>query len=303
MPRHTVASATPADPGDEPGLVSIGLPVYNGAEYLAGSVESLLGQSYRRLELVISDNASTDFTETICRAFAQADERVVYSRLNENIGGVANHTRVFELARGEYFMWASSDDLWRRDYVERCVAVLHDSPSAVAAYALNANIDESGNVVKLVPPGPALDSDDPVARFSALTDIYRTIEPFYALVRRAALIRIARMKRHPGFDRILFAELGLLGKLCQIREPLYQRRIHPGQSVGTHRSLKSRYRWIDPRRRPGLVWPHVEYLCAFAAAAWRSAPDWRTRLGCAEVLLRWCNRHRTELLGDLIGKG
>ena len=91
-------------------LVSVGLPVYNGERYLREAVDSVLGQTYVNLELVISDNASTDATEAICREYAARDPRVRYHRAERNRGAVWNFNRAFELARGEFFMWQAFDD-------------------------------------------------------------------------------------------------------------------------------------------------------------------------------------------------
>ena len=280
--------------------VSIGLPVYNGVEYLRESIDSLLGQSFRDLELVISDNASTDGTEALCREIAAADERVRYTRLPENIGGVANHNRVASLARGSYFMWAASDDRWHPDYVRRCVELLDRDPTVVVAFTINALMDEQGRAVREVAPGPSLAVDDVVERFRRSTEVDRTIAPFYGLIRRDALQRVAPMVKHPGFDRILFAELALLGKLEQIPEPLYVRRIHAGQSVGAYPSLRSRYRWISPNRKPRWVFPHLEYAAYFAGVAWRSAPTAAARWRCLWYLAKWCNWHRRQIWHELV---
>ena len=74
-------------------LVSIGLPMYNGGDYLAASIDSLLAQTYPNIELIISDNASDDGSADICKHYAEADPRVRYDRLTSNIGGVNNHNR------------------------------------------------------------------------------------------------------------------------------------------------------------------------------------------------------------------
>ncbi|HEY5952020.1 MAG TPA: glycosyltransferase family 2 protein [Kofleriaceae bacterium] len=95
--------------------VSIGLPVYNGAQYLEAALDSLLQQQLS--ELVISDNASTDATQEICERYAAADSRIRYSRNDRNLGWMPNFKRVLELSRGEYFMWASHDDEWSPSYV------------------------------------------------------------------------------------------------------------------------------------------------------------------------------------------
>ena len=113
--------------------VTIGLPVYNGQNYLVETLESLLAQTYTDFELVISDNASTDRTEAICRQYAAGDARIRYYRNDENIGASANYNRAFELGRGEYFKWAAHDDLLAPTYLERCVEVLDANPDVVLA--------------------------------------------------------------------------------------------------------------------------------------------------------------------------
>ena len=101
--------------------LSVGLPVYNGENFLAESLEAMLGQSYQDFELIISDNASTDGTGDICRRYARQDSRVRYIRQPLNIGLARNHNCLVAEARGELFKWASHDDLYARDLLERCV--------------------------------------------------------------------------------------------------------------------------------------------------------------------------------------
>lgn len=280
--------------------VSIGLPVFNGVDFLRQAIDSLLAQSFGDFELIISDNASTDDTEAVCREIAARDSRVRCTRLSENIGGVSNHNRVASLAVGSYFMWAASDDFWHPDYLQRCVDVLDHNSDVVVAFAINALMDETGRPVRHVPMGPSLAIDDAVERFRRSTEINRTIEPFYGLIRRSALQQVAPMVKHPGFDRILFAELALVGKLHQIAEPLYVRRIHAGQSVGAYPSLKSRYRWISPGRNRRFVFPHLEYAAYFAGAALRSAPSMKLKAQCLLHLAKWCNWHRGSIWREVV---
>ena len=94
--------------------VSIGLPVYNGENYMAAAIDSLLAQTFTDFELIISDNASTDATEQICRDYAHRDGRIRYYREEVNRGAAWNFTHTFELARGEYFKWHAHDDLCAR---------------------------------------------------------------------------------------------------------------------------------------------------------------------------------------------
>ena len=78
--------------------MSIGLAVYNGEKYLAEAIESLLAQTFRDFELIISDNASTDGTAEICERYAARDPRIRYSRNTTNIGGANNENLTFSMA-------------------------------------------------------------------------------------------------------------------------------------------------------------------------------------------------------------
>jgi len=287
--------------GTQP-LVSIGLPMYNGGKYLSASIDSLLAQTYRNIELIISDNASDDGSSEACLRYARADPRVRYSRLDRNIGGVNNHNRVFELAGGEFFMWASSDDYWDPVYVQRCVEQHQSDPGLVLVYSINATMDESGRRTGQYAPGYKLDTEDVVDRFRQLTQTDNPIEPFYGLIRSRALKAVPKMCLHPGFDRFMLAELGLMGRFRQIPHPLYTRRIHSNQSVRAFPSLRERYRWVNPESKDRrFVWPFVEYACRFAGLALRTAPGGAAKIGCMWHMLKWCNWYKDELWKDICG--
>src|SRR5947199_9425659 len=90
---------------------------------------------YTTLFRSISDNGSTDGTETICRDYAAKDRRVRYYRGNRNRGSVWNFNRVFRLAQAEYFKWAACDDICVPEYVGGCVEVLDSARSIVLIYS------------------------------------------------------------------------------------------------------------------------------------------------------------------------
>lgn len=104
--------------------VSIGMPVYNGAKFIHEALDSLLAQTFTDFEMIISDNASTDETEAICREYAAKDQRIKYVRQAENLGAVANFQYVLDEATGEYFMWAAADDVWLPTFVMVCAGLL-----------------------------------------------------------------------------------------------------------------------------------------------------------------------------------
>ena len=115
-------------------LVSIGVPVYNGEKSLARTLDCLLGQTYRNIELILSDNASTDATAQICQKYCAQDPRIRYVRQEKNLGLPGNWTFVAEQATGEFFMWAAADDHWEPEFVEVLVNKLLAEPDAILAF-------------------------------------------------------------------------------------------------------------------------------------------------------------------------
>jgi glycosyltransferase involved in cell wall biosynthesis len=126
--------------------VSIGLPVWNGELFLPQALDSLLGQTFSDFELIISDNASTDATEAICKDYGARDSRIRYYRNDENIGLQANTQRVLDLATAPLFMWACHDDTWDLTYLEKMVDKLDRDKSLVLAGCNAASIDERGTL-------------------------------------------------------------------------------------------------------------------------------------------------------------
>lgn len=104
--------------------VSIGLPVYNGEFLIREALDSLLGQSFTDIEIIISDNNSEDGTEAICREYSNKDSRVVYFRQEKNIGAANNFRFVLGKGTGKYFMWAAHDDYWDKKLIENSVNIL-----------------------------------------------------------------------------------------------------------------------------------------------------------------------------------
>ena len=128
--------------------ISIGLPVYNGEDFLRATIDSILAQTFKNFELIISDNASTDSTEAICREYAAKDKRIHYYRNEHNLGAAPNYNRVFELSTGKYFKWAAHDDLYAPEYLEQCVKVLENNPSIVLCYSPVIFIDNQGKQLR-----------------------------------------------------------------------------------------------------------------------------------------------------------
>ena len=129
----------------DPPLVSVCMPVYNGAAYIANAIDSVLSQTYQNFELTVFDNCSDDDTEKIVRAYR--DPRVIYIRHSENIGLVNNGNSCLDRANGKYVYIFHHDDEMLPTNLERKVRILESDPKVGLVHSNFLRIDSSGNVV------------------------------------------------------------------------------------------------------------------------------------------------------------
>jgi glycosyltransferase involved in cell wall biosynthesis len=235
--------------------VSIGLPVFNGENYIEEALDSILAQTYKSFELIISDNASTDRTPQICQDYAAKDPRIRYVRNRENLGGVRNYNRTFELSGGEYFKWAGHDDVLALGYLERCVQVLDDCPDAVLAHSQTRIIDEESRVTGDYDVVLRTDSAQPHVRFHDLIWVRHWCVQIYGLMRRSALEMTRLHGPYASSDRVLLVELALLGPFHEIPEYLFFSRRHGEQASLLVRDLHSYAMWFNPTARGRTVFP------------------------------------------------
>ena len=275
---------------------SVGLPVYNGQRYLREAIDCVLGQTYTDLELIISDNASTDSTEEICREYVAKDPRVRYYRNIKNRGAARNFNRVFELSSGEYFKWLAVDDLIAPDNVARTVEALERRPKAVLAYTLARHIDEIGETFSSNGHlGSVHFKGGRVHRFKQLisrfTNDMGVSGPMilFGTYRRDALASVRPMGGYFASDLVLLAELALKGEFIELPDRLLSIRLHPGSSSWPDTwSYESIMEFYDPEvhgtanRAFQMQRYHLEYFNAIA----RSNLSLRDK---AELLL-FCTR-------------
>jgi glycosyltransferase involved in cell wall biosynthesis len=207
-------------------LVTIGLPVYNSQRYIRQSLDSLLAQTYADFVLVISDNASTDGTSDVCRAYAASDSRVRYHRNEVNIGNPRNFNRVAELTETKYLKWSTSDDYWEPTFVERAMDVMERDSSIALCYPQAYLVDASGGNRKEYNDVLHLVQDDPVERYTALTSRIKLVHQHLGVIRMSCLRQTHLLGMHVGSDMNLLAELTLYGKFYELPERLFNRRFH-----------------------------------------------------------------------------
>lgn len=209
-------------------LVSIGIPVYNGARLICQALDHLLAQTYTNLELVICDNASTDDTGAICQAYAARDPRVRYYRNATNVGLINNFRLAVARSTGPYFTWAAVDDRKLPTAVETCVRVLQAQPAAVMVHGIV--LVQSPGRDDLVPFPNAVDlaMPDTAARIRAFTAGITHNAIFYSGLYRLEALRQVHLGDRLGHDYLLCLQMCLLGPVAYTPTPtvIYAER-HP----------------------------------------------------------------------------
>ncbi|HEY9335232.1 MAG TPA: glycosyltransferase family 2 protein [Kribbella sp.] len=283
--------------------LSIGLPVYNGEEYLRASIDAVLGQTYTDFELILSSNASTDGTDDICREYAARDPRITFYRQERNVGAAPHHDFVLQKSRGELFKWASGDDLWARDLVARCVELLDQHPDAILAHSYTAAIDGADTVIQALEYPLHTDAPQAPERLRSMLfdgDLPGAIQAddFYGVMRTDVLRKV---KPHGSFyhaDQVFMAEVALHGRFLQVPEWLYFRRHHDGRALQANPTISSWSRNLDPRRSNRLVHPPVrlvaEYILGYFAAVRRSPLTPAERRECNRHIRRWLTSRVTR---------
>jgi glycosyltransferase involved in cell wall biosynthesis len=265
----------------------IGLPVYNGERYLAQAIESLLGQTFTDLRLIISDNASTDGTEAICRAFSERDRRVSYHRSPVNRGAAWNFNRVVALADAEYFKWAPHDDVYAPRFAERCVAALDAHPRAVVCYPTSHVIDEQGTVLSAYREPANATAAAPAERFRDMLWNWGCAQMLLGVMRLEVLRATTGMGAYPASDIVLLGELALRGEVREVDEPLFFWRNHAERPDRVCNSDAELDAWYAPENagRPQLR--HLRLFAHYLRAIARVPLSPDQRLRCLGSMAKW----------------
>ena len=233
-------------------LVSVGIPVYNGEAFLRGAVDSILAQSHRNFELIISDNASTDATPEIAKECAARDPRVRYVRQQHNIGAARNWSFLARSARGKYMKWQPANDYCEAGILAACVAVLEADSSVVLCYGKTHLVDEATGAVQPYDSDLALNEERPSVRLSRVLERMRLNNAVNGVIRTDVLKTTGLHRPYPGGDLVLMAELALAGKFTLLPQPICYRRIGARTFSGLLSDAELK-QFIDPlRKKKGL---------------------------------------------------
>jgi glycosyltransferase involved in cell wall biosynthesis len=277
--------------------VSVCLPVYNGETYVGDAISSICEQTFEDIEVIISDNASTDGTQALCREAATHDSRIRYFRGDTNRGLAWNWNRAFELATGRYVVWIGHDDLMAPDYIRQCVEGIQLDADTLLCFT-NANyIDGEGNVIRrvdLTNPGAA---ETPSERYHhILYDL--GCDPICGLMKTEFLKQTRLHAGYPESDRVLLAEMGFRGRFHKTPDYLFSRRIHP------LRATACMDRWertliLDPTKTGKAICPWWREFFGLAGAIHRAPLCHIERFRAYKYLYWWSLVQRPFLYQDL----
>ena len=115
-------------------LVTVGIPTFNRPEGLRRTLENITNQTYKNLEIIVSDNCSpTNEPDELVMSFMRKDSRITFHKQEKNLGPSLNFKFLLEKASGEYFMWAADDDKWELNFIESIINEFSNSDSSIVA--------------------------------------------------------------------------------------------------------------------------------------------------------------------------
>jgi hypothetical protein len=266
--------------------VTVGIPTYNRAAGLERTLGSVRAQTFADLEILISDNASTDATPQVCAQAAAADQRVRVLRHEANAGLTANFNAVLGAARGEYVMVVADDDWLDPDYVERCAALLDAGPGH--ALVCGGAVYHRGEEERGRGADVSCEQDDAEARLRWWFAHVRDNSAIYGLVRREALHAALPMQNTLAGDWLLIGRILMAGKLRTLPGTHVHRSVG-GTSADYAKTAQSMGLSEREVRRPHLAIAHlVREDVAHGGAVYAALGARRERVAraCGRAVLR-----------------
>lgn len=279
--------------------ISVGMPVYNGERYLPQAIESILAQTCGDFEFIISDNASTDNTEAICREYGVKDKRIRYYRNAENIGASDNYNAVFRYAAGTYFKWTSCNDFCKPTLLARCADVLERHSDVVLCYPKTVLFDDTAGILEHYDDNLILMDEEPFTRFERLLTSMRLNNAMNGLIRAETLRKTHLIRVYLCSDVVMMAELALHGKFSEAPEYLYYRRM----DKDTATRMKAPEQVLEhyhPKRDRRMLLQHWKLIAGYGDAIRCSAVELPQKIKCYRYLLRQFIWARKDLLDDLV---
>jgi len=221
-PANHSSSSTPS--------VTVGVPVYNGGQYLAATLSALQNQRLHDIEVLVADNASTDDSRKIAEEFAGTDSRFQILPSDVNRGATWNYNRLLDVASAPLFMWNMADDVTLPNHLLACRQLLIDHPDAGLAFSRAVKINERGELVGEFDDA-SIDffSASPAERVGLFLGHGLLHAAFSGLYRTEELREIGGLQPFFGQDVVLGIHMALRSPFAQSSEQTLQLRYHDGQ--------------------------------------------------------------------------
>ena len=231
------------------GLVSIIMPSWNTARFIAASIQSVLGQTYRNWELLLVDDCSTDDTDSVIAPFLR-DSRIRYYRNEKNVGAALTRNKALREARGEWIAFLDSDDLWAADKLEKQIAFMREG-GYVLSYTEYHKIDEEGRPLNIYVSGPETVDKQKIYRYDYIGHLTMMYSAGYF-----GLIQIRDIKKNNDYAIRLQLYKKEGAAACLLKENLAAYRVRNtsishdklGKKIRSHYDL-----FHDCDGKPGVV--------------------------------------------------
>ena len=194
-------------------LVSIGIPVHNGDRSIEDVLIMISTQTHRNLEIIISDNASDDRTEKICRQFAEIDSRIRFYRHYKLMSAADNFRFVFEKSTADFFMWACDDDKWSLNYIEECLRSLQARADAAGVLG---RVTSNLNFTSRQLGGEPIEGNTAYERFREAIIEANGNSRLFSLFKRSAMSNVYPIGQpYLGADWFMVAMIAAEGKIIR----------------------------------------------------------------------------------------
>jgi len=209
-------------------LVSVVMCTYNGSRFVAEQIESICKQTYRDLEIIIIDDASSDNTFEIVKAFTRIDNRIRAYQNEKNLGFNLNFDKACKAATGDFIAIADQDDVWEKTKIEKLVAKIKETPDTLLTHCISARFEEFGKFHM---------KSHKLVNYQAGNDVRNFFLANYIsghnmLIRKELLERSLPFPGHVYYDWWLAAVASVNGKIEPVPEILVWHRMHDSNATG-----------------------------------------------------------------------
>ena len=227
-------------------LLTIGLPVFNGENYLEEALASIAAQTFTDFRVHISDNGSTDRTAEMAANWAAKDARFCHDRLEENCGAAENFNRILRKCETPYFRWHAHDDVMHPDLLQVCVDGMRADDTLVGCTTKSSFIGPQGEHIGADIPDLSILEATPSQRMGHWLLRHSRCDAIFGLYRTDILQQTVQIPSCRGGDQITLCELSILGPRLEVPRPLLLLRQHSDRVTAESASDEEIAKWFDP---------------------------------------------------------